>query len=83
MPNRTKILRLVQPAVNADALDAALKLVEDIKSGKTIGCLIVHMHKVDEYTVDVAGECQRYRAAARGMAHALDDELSTIRPEQA
>lgn len=76
MKSRTQILRLVRPRVNQDALEAADKLVHDIKRGATVGVAFIAMHKVNKYTVTVAGECRRYRAAARGMVQELSDQLS-------
>jgi hypothetical protein len=74
-----KILYVVKPTVNADAEAAAEKLLADIRRGLTIGFALAAMHKVDLYSLDVAGECTRFPTATRGMVDALHDKLAPVK----
>lgn len=70
-----KVVRLVPSAISQDTIAALEDLLTEARAGRVVGLAYVAMHKVYDYTVDVAGECKSTPTHTRGMLLTLDDEL--------
>lgn len=72
------LLRLVDPKVSIEAVEAVEHLLEQIRRGDVIGVAWVAMHRNNAYSVDIAGETRKAPTFTRGMLAALDDQLADI-----
>lgn len=73
-----KVIQIVQPVVCEELLDVLEHLRIEILAGRCVGLAWVEMEKIDKYSVDAAGACRNFPAAARGMADDLCDALAEL-----
>lgn len=73
-----KLIRLVPPSCSKDLITVVDHLREEIMAGRIVGLAWVEMHKVYDYSCDVAGECRRAPTLTRGMVAQLHDALADM-----
>lgn len=71
-------LELIPDAVSHDTVECLETLLKRAQAGEVTGIAYAVVLKRRRYIVNTAGAARRYPTFARGMVHALDDELSQM-----
>lgn len=69
---------LIRDTVSRDTVEALEQLLEAARQGQVIGLAFGAMLKERRYLVNCAGEACGDPTTARGIIHALDDELAAM-----
>lgn len=73
-----RLLELSTNEASSDTVAALLHLLQEARAGRVIGVAYVAMHKVNDFSIDLAGEVRRYPLPAIGAVRILADELVGI-----
>ena len=75
---RITSVELLPDSVSDDTVECLALLLERAKKGEVTGIAYAVVLKRRRYIVNTAGSARQYPTFARGMIHALDDQLGAM-----